>query len=107
MYEDNSVMTIFRSKSACLIVFCAAAGACVHTPPGTSVELALAQRPEVISVPPPPQAIVAAHPNKSRESAMPVQDKTDRVADAFSRGEFCMKAGKDEEAIVAFREAVQ
>ena len=38
---------------------------------------------------------------------MPVQDKTDRVADAFSRGEFCMKAGKDEEAIAAFREAVQ
>ena len=35
------------------------------------------------------------------------QDKTELVADAYSRGEFCMKAGKNEEAIAAFREAVK
>jgi Tfp pilus assembly protein PilF len=29
------------------------------------------------------------------------------VAEAFSRGEFCLNTGKDEEAIAAFQEAVK
>ena len=31
----------------------------------------------------------------------------ERVAEAFSRGQFCMQAGKDAEAIAAFEEAVK
>ena len=42
---------------------------------------------------------------ESGESTRP--DKTAQVADAFTRGQFCMKAGKDPEAILAFQEAVK
>jgi len=36
-----------------------------------------------------------------------VTDKTELVADAYSRGEFYLKAGKDTEAITAFQEVVK
>ena len=92
-----------------------AAGGCVHTPPGTAVEVALAKKAELVRMPAPPT--VAATPqvgtgtpaarNPAVEPDLPKQDKTLLVADAFSRGQFCMKAGKDEEAIDAFREVVK
>lgn len=91
-----------------------AAGGCVHTPPGTSVEIALAKKPEVVRMPTPPAMVAAATHGSapaprspSVEPDLPKQDKTMLVADAFSRGQFCMKAGKDEEAITAFREVVK
>lgn len=77
---------------------------CVHTPPGTSVEVALAKRAEVVRM---PQPAVPKAPSNATVSASYEPDKTEQVADAFSRGEFCMKAGKSEEAIEAFREAVK
>lgn len=79
---------------------------CTHTPPGTSVEIALAKRPDVVRVPKPPAP--AATPGSPSGGASSVQpEKTELVADAFSRGEFCMKTGADEEAIAAFREVVR
>ncbi len=82
-----------------------ALGACVHTPPGTSVEIALAKKAELVRLPaPPPSAIVktpAVVPN------LPADDKVERIADAFTRAQFCMKAGKDAEAIIAFEETVK
>jgi Flp pilus assembly protein TadD len=92
-----------------------AAGGCVHTPPGTSVEVALAKKPEVVRLPTPPALAAAPQAPRSGSAArnpavepdLPKQDKTMLVADAFSRGQFCMKAGKDEEAISAFREVVK
>lgn len=102
-----------RFSSLLLIVASFAAGACVHTPPGTPVEIALAKKPELVRLPAPP--IVASTPsggapaarNPAVEPDLPSQDKTMLVADAYSRGQFCMKAGKDAEAIDAFREVVK
>jgi Tfp pilus assembly protein PilF len=41
------------------------------------------------------------------DPGLPKSDNTAKVAEAFSRGEFCMNAGKDDEAIAAFQEAVR
>jgi tetratricopeptide (TPR) repeat protein len=80
--------------------------ACTHTPPGTSVEIALAKRPDVVRMPKPAvAATTSTHPGTGGGSVQP--EKTEQVADAFSRGEFCMKTGNDEAAIAAFREAVK
>ncbi len=94
------------SLSRLLIVAAALAlGACVHTPPGTSVEIALAKKAELIRLPaPPPSAVVE---NRAVEPALPDDGKVEQVADAFTRGQFCMKAGKDAEAITAFEETVK
>ena len=93
-----------------------AAGGCVHTPPGTAVEIALAKKPDLVRLPTPPTLAAAPHGgnaggasgvhNPAVEPELPKEDKTMLVADAFSRGQFCMKAGKDAEAITAFREVV-
>jgi Tfp pilus assembly protein PilF len=41
------------------------------------------------------------------EPDLPTSDAIERVADAYSRGQFCMKTGNDEDAIQAFLEAVK
>ena len=43
----------------------------------------------------------------SVEPDLPAIDNSSRVAEAFSRGEFCMNTGKDDEAVAAFQEAVK
>ncbi|HEX8311815.1 MAG TPA: tetratricopeptide repeat protein [Chthoniobacteraceae bacterium] len=106
------------------VVFALLAGACVHTPPGTSVEVALAKKPEVVRLPAPPPPVVepgsavastGAGTNSSNgtgvnvpavEPALP-DNKVERVAEAYTRGQFCMQAGKDDEAITAFEEVVR
>jgi tetratricopeptide (TPR) repeat protein len=102
--------------SPSLLAFLAAAlsGACVHTPPGTSVEVALARKAEVVRLPPPPpSAIVHTQSPAPGQTARPVEpelpssNKVELVADAYTRGQFCMKTGKDEEAIAAFEETVK
>ncbi len=90
-----------------------ALGGCVHTPPGTSVEVALAKKPEVVRMPAPATpapARLGSAPGaggNSGNKADGESEKTARVAEAYSRGEFCMNAGKDPEAIEAFREVVK
>ena len=82
--------------------------ACVHTPPGTSVQVALAKKAELIRLPGPPPGSVAANGRSAViEPELPGSSMTDRVAEAFSRGQFCMQAGKDAEAIAAFEQAVK
>ena len=84
-----------------------ALAACVHTPPGTSVKVALAKKAELIRLPGPPPGSVAANGRSAvLEPELP-NSTTDRVAEAFSRGQFCMQAGKDAEAIAAFEQAVK
>ena len=86
----------------------AALTACVHTPPGTSVEIALAKKPELVRLPPSELARAAGPAsNVAVEPELPTNDKVDQVAEAFTRGQFCMQTGKDEEAIAAFEQAVQ
>ena len=86
-----------------------ALAACVHTPPGTSVNVALAKKAELIRLPgPPPGSMVAADGRSAIiEPELPGNSTMERVAEAFSRGQFCMQAGKDAEAIAAFEEAVK
>src|SRR5258707_96430 len=98
----------FRSLSFTLVL--AALPACTHTPAGTSVEVALARKPELVRLPPAAATGAAApgsatRPNPDASSVQP--EKTELVADAFSRGEFCMSAGNDDAAISAFSEAVK
>ncbi|MEA3213048.1 MAG: hypothetical protein QOE70_6105 [Chthoniobacter sp.] len=87
------------------------AGACVHTPPGTSVEIALAKKPELVKlatpVLPPGQPVPTVRV-PAVEPPMPDQGRmVESVGDAFSRGTFCLKAGQDAAAIEAFEEAVK
>jgi tetratricopeptide (TPR) repeat protein len=87
-----------------------ASGACshvqiTHVPPGESLGVALARKPDLVRLPAPPPGAVTTAPTPA--TGLPKSDNTARVADAYSRGEFCMNAGKDDEAIAAFEEAVK
>jgi Tfp pilus assembly protein PilF len=41
------------------------------------------------------------------EPELPGSSTVERVGEAFSRGQFCMEAGKDQEAIAAFQDTVK
>jgi Tetratricopeptide repeat len=85
--------------------------ACTHTPPGTSVQVALAKKAELVRLPgPPPGDLAGAMPVGGLpiiEPELPGTSAVERVGEAFSRGQFCMEAGKDAEAITAFQETVK
>ena len=82
---------------------------CVHTPPGTSVKVALARKAEMVRPAAAPNAPLAATGHvlvPPVEPDLPVNDQLERTAEAFSRATFCLEAGKDAEAIAAFEETV-
>ncbi len=79
-----------------------------HVPPGESLNVVLAKKPELIRLPeaaPEPQMLTGPVP--AVEPELPGESIVERVAEAYSRGEFCLGAGKDDEAIAAFEEAVK
>jgi tetratricopeptide (TPR) repeat protein len=79
-----------------------------HVPPGESLNVALAQKPELVRLPAPtPEAGSVPGTVPAVEPELPGQSVVERVAEAYSRGEFCLAAGKDVEAIAAFEEAVK
>jgi tetratricopeptide (TPR) repeat protein len=84
-----------------------------HTPPGTSVEVALAKKGELVKMPVPTPAPVAktATPDANVpavEPPMPEKDAlVEKVGEAYSRGMFCLEAERDAEAVAAFEEAVK
>ncbi len=86
-----------------------------HVPPGESVEVALAKKAELIRMPAPPASAMTATGAAGAsgvhvpavEPELPGTSTMERVAEAYSRGEFCLGAGKDDEAIAAFEEAVK
>lgn len=90
-----------------------AVASCTHVPPGTSVELALAKKGELVKLPaatPAPGLASGATGVQvpAVEPPMPQRNTTvERVGDAYSRGIFCLQTGSDTEAIKAFEEAVQ
>ena len=102
-----------------LTLACAAAGfagGCVHTPPGTSVEIALARKAELIRLPPAAEPKLAGTgkpgtsgtPMPYLEPELPLMDdRLEAGADAFTRGKFAMADGDDQEAIAAFEEVVR
>jgi tetratricopeptide (TPR) repeat protein len=121
-------MKILLSKYGALAVLPAAVifGGCahianpfsgmVHTPPGTAVDVALARRPELVRMPLSPAAASARAANvvapggvkvPAVEPDLPKDDSVGRVADAYSRGNFCMQAGNDADAVSAFEETVK
>ena len=88
---------------------------CVHTPPGTSVEIALAKKAQLIRL---PVMVTSVAPQIARaggsgtpvpfvEPELPIMDdRVEAEAEAFTRGKFAMTDGHDEEAIAAFEETV-
>ena len=88
-------------------------GGCVHTPPGTSVEIALAKRAELFRLPQAAQPKLASRGHSGQplpylEPDLPLMDdRLEAGADAFTRGQFAMTDGKDQEAIAAFEEVVR
>ena len=91
---------------------------CVHTPPGTSVEIALAKKAQLIRL---PVMVTSVAPQIARsggsdgsgtpvafvEPELPIMDdRVEAEAEAFTRGKFAMADGHDEEAIAAFEETV-
>ena len=101
--------------SVALLAFAGCANV-VHVPPGTSVEVALARKPEVLRMPlPPPGPLVANNPTpRTRhvyvppvEPALPTNDRIEAVAEFFTEGSDLMENGKNEEAIAALEKAVQ
>ena len=89
---------------AALAMLFPAMSACVHTPPGTSVNIALAKKAELVRL---PGALPKAAGLPVIEPELPGNSIAERAGEAFSRGRFCMDAGKDAEAVAAFEEAVK
>lgn len=92
----------------------AASSGCVHTPPGTSVEVALAKRAELVRLATAHQNPQAGHFSQRShvfvppvEPLLPETDLTDRVSEATSRADFLLQTGNESEAIAAYEEAVQ
>ncbi|MEQ1862713.1 MAG: tetratricopeptide repeat protein [Chthoniobacteraceae bacterium] len=90
----------------------------VHVPPGTSVELALARKPEVLRT---PEAAKPSTPHSPRiaatrdlgdldlppvEPELPTSDSVTAVAEAYARGNEALQSGKNDEAISALQRAV-
>jgi tetratricopeptide (TPR) repeat protein len=97
----------------CRLALCAAAlavGSCVHTPAGTSVEIALAKKASLVRLPTAPEVAqtpgATAMPPVEPELPM-IDDRIEAVADAYTRGKFAMADGKDTDAITAFEETVR
>ncbi len=113
----NFPQTLTCSVLACLLAGCAMTKSIVHTPPGTSVELALAKKPEVVNLPATAATttpVSGVHSNSTAanvpavEPPMPAKDAlTERVAEAYSRGVFCLQAEREEEALASFEEVVK
>jgi tetratricopeptide (TPR) repeat protein len=86
-------------------------GACghveiTHVPPGQSLGVAMARKPQLVRLPAPPPGAMPQQ-DRSPSSGVKEGDNLAHAAEAFSRGQFCMNAGKDDEAISAFEETVK
>lgn len=108
----QTVFTMHLRLLCALALLLPGLAACVHTPPGTAVNVALAKKAELVQLPGPPPGTPLADALSVPPGGLPViepelpgNSTADRVGEAFSRGQFCMQAGKDAEAIAAFEEA--
>lgn len=100
---------------AALLVFAGCANV-VHVTPGTSVEVALARKPDLLRMPIPPPGPLVADNQKPRtrhvyvppvEPTLPTNDRIEAVAEFFTEGSDLMESGKNDEAITALEKAVQ
>jgi hypothetical protein len=105
---------LFLTTSAVAAAALAGCAQVVHVSPGTSVEIALAKKPEVIRM---PESVLAHSPAtttpgrqayiKPVEPDLPTTDSVTAVAEAFTRGREAFGAGRTGDAIVAFLQAVE
>src|SRR6187431_3214817 len=77
----------------------------VHIPPGQSMNERLAKKADLVRLPAPATPALGSGP--AVEPPLPGNSNVERVAEAYSRGEFCLGAGKDDEAVAAFEEVVK
>jgi DNA-binding SARP family transcriptional activator len=102
------LMTLRRNIGSALAILLSAMSGCVHTPPGTSVELALAKKAELIRLPNQSAVTASGHKTRPPEPELPnLDDRIEAVAEAYTRGKFAMADGHDKEAIAAFEETVR
>lgn len=104
----TAVHMLALSSGALMLVGCSSLKV-THVPPGESLNVALAQKADLVQLPPPPPSTVApgGATYAAVEPELPGSSTVERVAEAYSRGEFCLSAGKDDEAISAFEEVVK
>ena len=101
-------MILRRNIEAALATALVTMTGCVHTPPGTSVEIALAKKAELVRMP--NKGAVAATGRKTQPAAPELPDLDDRVeavGEAYTRGKFALSSGHNDEAIAAFEETVR
>ena len=106
---------LILAAAASLLAGCAMRTSITHTPPGTSVELALAKKPELVKLPTPPASSATALAGHSGAGQLPAVEPpmpergilTEQVAEAYSRGVFCLEAQREEEALASFEEVVK
>jgi len=105
----NAHLMIPRGKVlAALTTALVAMVACTHTPPGTSVEVALAKKAELIRLPNKGAVAGSGHRGPKIEPELPLlDDRIEAVAEAYTRGKFAVADGHFDEAIAAFEETVR
>lgn len=109
-FPHPTIKILSLAAAACVLGGCSALKSIevTHVPPGESINVALAKKPELVRLPAPlPLAPDPSAKVSAAAPALPEDSTVERVAEAYSRGEFCLGAGKDEEAISAFEEAVK
>ena len=112
----SEMHTFSMLRLSVLLIAVALAGCSqfVHMPPGTSVEIALARKPEVMRV---PEMQAPSQPARVRterelglapiEPTLPTNDSVTAVAEAYARGNEALQRGEAEQAISAFQQAVK
>ena len=101
-----AIPSLAISSVALLLSGCASMKV-THVPPGESLNIALAKKPDLVRLPAPEPSNIAPAGFAAVEPELPGNSVVERVAEAYSRGEFCLSAGKDDEAISAFEEVVK
>jgi len=110
------IPTMRRTLTILAISGLLTAAGCVHTPPGTSVEVALARRAELVRLATAsqsahlggtPSPATASHLSLPPvEPLLPESDLLDRVSEVTSRADFLRQTGNEAEAIAAYEEAL-
>jgi tetratricopeptide (TPR) repeat protein len=106
-----NVAKYFSLAGVALVLGGCASVKLTHIPPGESMNAAMAKKAELVRMPvaqtPAPALPGLPGHVPAVEPELPGNSTVERVAEAYSRGEFCLGAGKDDEAIAAFEEAVK
>jgi tetratricopeptide (TPR) repeat protein len=106
MNSRISVIPVFALASTSIFLVACANLKITHVPPHQSLNVALARPAELVR--PAPAPVLTHGPSGPVvEPDLPGNSTVERVAEAYSRGEFCLGVGKDDEAIAAFEEAVK